>query len=203
MVQAEEATGRNHSKTLYRIVKDLSGKAAPRIPVTGSDWKALKSQKQEAQRWKQHFQDILNCPESAEVHDFRGDCINALDISTADITIEEVKKAIKKLMNGKATDVDGVQAELLKYGVYKLARRVTTLCNRIWITERYRKTGAMESFSRYPRRCFKRLQQLERSHTAVCTGNSYVQYYSGQNKGLGRHDTSLTTGWLPHRQILR
>jgi len=34
MVQAEEAAGRNDSTTLYRIVKNLSGKAAPRIPVS-------------------------------------------------------------------------------------------------------------------------------------------------------------------------
>jgi len=94
LVQAEEAAGRNDSKTLYRIVKDLSGKAAPRKPVSGSDGKTLKSQEQEAQRWKQHFQDILNCLEPTEVHDFSGNCINVLDISTKDITIKEVKKAI-------------------------------------------------------------------------------------------------------------
>jgi len=71
LVQAEEAARRNDSKTLYRIVKDLSGsgKAAPRIPVSESDEKTLKSQEQKAQRCKQHFQDILNCPEPTEVHD--------------------------------------------------------------------------------------------------------------------------------------
>jgi len=31
LVKAEEAAGRNYSKTLYRIVKDLYGKAAPKI----------------------------------------------------------------------------------------------------------------------------------------------------------------------------
>jgi len=94
LVQAEEAAGRNDSKTLYRIVKDFSGKAALRIPTIGSDGKTLKSQKQEAQRWKQHFQDILNCPElnPRMFMNLNGDCIN---ISTEDITLEEVKKAIK------------------------------------------------------------------------------------------------------------
>jgi len=59
-----------------------------RIPVSGSDGKTLKSQEQEAQRWKQHFQDILNCPEPTEVHEFYGDCNNVLDIglSTEDIS---------------------------------------------------------------------------------------------------------------------
>jgi len=50
LIQAEEAAGRNYSKTLYRIIKDLSGKAALRIPVSGSDGKTLKSQEQDAQR---------------------------------------------------------------------------------------------------------------------------------------------------------
>jgi len=69
-----------------------------------------------------------------EVHDFSGDCIDVLDISTEDITIEEGKKAIQKLKNGKAAGVDGGQRELLKYGGDELARRITTLCNRIWTT---------------------------------------------------------------------
>ena len=103
------------------------------MPISRADGKTLKSQEQEANRWKQCFQDILNCPEPTEVHDFSGDCISAHDISTEDITIEEVLKAIKKL-NGKAADVDGIQAELRKYGGDELARRITTLCNRIWTT---------------------------------------------------------------------
>jgi len=136
MVQAENAAGRSDSKTLYRIVKNLSSKAAPRNLNTCQRirWETLELQEQVAQQLTQHFQDILNCPEPAEVHDFRDDCINVLDKSTEDITLEELKKAIKKLKNGKAAGVDGVQAELLKYGVDELARRITTLCNRIWTT---------------------------------------------------------------------
>jgi hypothetical protein len=82
LAQAEEAAGRNDSKTLYRIVKDLSGRAAQKVPIKGADGKPLKTQEEEANRWKQHFQGILNCLEPTEVHDFSNDCIDILDINT-------------------------------------------------------------------------------------------------------------------------
>jgi hypothetical protein len=134
LAQAEEAAGRNDSKTLYRIVKDLSGRAAQKVPIQGVDGKSLKTQEEEANRWKQHFQGILNCPEPNEVHDFSTDCIDTLDINTEEITIEEVERAIKRLKNGKAAGADGIQAELLKHGGGELVRRLTLLCNHIWNT---------------------------------------------------------------------
>jgi len=40
----------------------------------------------------------------------------------------------KEAEEWQAAGADGVQAELLKYGGDELARRITTLCNRIWTT---------------------------------------------------------------------
>lgn len=40
--------------------------------------------------------------------------VNILDISTDPQSIDEVKMAIAKLKNGKATDIDQISAELLK-----------------------------------------------------------------------------------------
>jgi hypothetical protein len=95
---------------------------SPKVPINGADGKPLKSQEEQAKRWKEHFQTVLNCPDS----------INDLEIDTSAITKDEVAKVTKKLKNGKSVGVDGIQAELLKYGGDKLANRLTKLCNHIW-----------------------------------------------------------------------
>jgi hypothetical protein len=128
--QAEEAAGRNDSKTLYWTMKDLSGRAMQRVPINGTDGKTLKSQEEEANRWTLYFQVFLDCRESTEIHDVSSDCIDTLDVDTDEKTTEEVEKAIKKLKNGTAAGIDDIQAKLLKHGGEELVRRLTKLCNR-------------------------------------------------------------------------
>jgi len=56
-------------------------------------------------RWRDHFQEVLNCPEPStslneeQLH-------NSLDVSMQDIPQNEVIRAIKKLKNGKAAAVE-------------------------------------------------------------------------------------------------
>jgi hypothetical protein len=65
----------------------------------------------QAKRWKEHFHAVLNCPEPDVLHDFSQDCMNSLDIDIGDVTMEEVERVIKRLKNGKAAGIDGIQAE--------------------------------------------------------------------------------------------
>ena len=45
LAEAEQAAVRNDSRALYMIVKDLSGKAAQKIPINGADGKPLSLKK--------------------------------------------------------------------------------------------------------------------------------------------------------------
>jgi hypothetical protein len=119
LADAEEAAGKGDSKTLYRIVKDLSGKTGPKVPIVDTAGRPLKSQEEQAKRWKEHFHAVLNCPEPGVLHDFSQDCMNSLDIDIGDVTMEEVKRVIKRLKNGKAAGIDGIQAELLKHAWWR------------------------------------------------------------------------------------
>ena len=67
------------SKTLYRIVKDLSGEASSRVPITGIYSKQLKTQEEQAKRWKEHFQAVLTSRESDIMYDFRQDIADEMD----------------------------------------------------------------------------------------------------------------------------
>jgi len=48
------------------------------------------------------------------------------------ITSEEVYRVIKKMKNGKAPGIDGIQAELLKSGGKEMIKRLTRVCNQVW-----------------------------------------------------------------------
>ena len=95
--EAEEASKCQDSKTLYRIVKELSGKTFQKLPISDINGKSLKTQEDQAKRWKEHFSTILNCPEPTVTHDFGEDTIYALEINMDDITIDEVATAMKRL----------------------------------------------------------------------------------------------------------
>ena len=77
----------------------------------------------------------LNCPEPVITHDFSNEYVIQLDIDTVPITHDEVKRAINSLKNGKATRIDGIQAELIKAGGETMVATLTELCNKVWNTE--------------------------------------------------------------------
>ena len=53
-----------------------------------------------------------------------------------ELTIEDVKKAIRNLKNNKAPGTDGIHLELIKYVGNKLLNRMYELVRQIWEEER-------------------------------------------------------------------
>ena len=135
VTEAETAAGRGDSKTLYRIVKELSGKTTQKLPINDADGKPVKSFAEQAERWKQHFQAILNCQEPDNIHDFSNVQVEELAIEDGEITTDEVLRVIKKMKNGKSSGLDGIHAELLKNGGEEMVKRITRLCNQVWKME--------------------------------------------------------------------
>ena len=44
-------------------MKELSGKTTQKLPISDIDGKSLKTPEEQAKRFKEHFNTILNCPE--------------------------------------------------------------------------------------------------------------------------------------------
>jgi len=66
------------------------------------------------------------------------------EVEVEELTIEDVKKAIRNLKNYKAAGTDGMHSELIKYRGDKLLNRMYELVRQIWeeerIPERWRET---------------------------------------------------------------
>ena len=136
--EAQEAADRNDSKTLYKIVRELSGgRSSSSVPIKAKDGRTLVTSEEQAERWVEHFSEVLNQPEPTGLFDFDTETQNAtpLDVDLEDISVTEVSRAISKLKNNKSAGIDEIPAELLKHGGLPLHQELTSLCNLIWSRE--------------------------------------------------------------------
>ena len=132
VAEADTAARQGDSKTLYRIVKELSGKTMQKLPINDANGKPLKSHEEQAKRRKEHFKTILNCPEPEIIHEVDNTHVEELNIDNGKVTADEVYRVIRKMKNGKSAGIDGIQAELLKNGGEEVVNRLAQLCNQVW-----------------------------------------------------------------------
>ena len=112
--EAEEAAGRQHLKTLYRMNKMLNnGFKNNDVPVKDLDGNVLSKEAERLAHWKEHFENIPNRPEPEQVAEIPP-AVEDLEICIDPPTMEEVKAANKAMKSGKAGGAAGVTAEMLK-----------------------------------------------------------------------------------------
>ena len=135
--EAEEAAGKNDSKTLYRIVRELTGISSnSSVPLKSKQGETLLTEREQAARWVEHFNEVLNQPISDDLFDYsKEDVIGTINVSLSDIDEDEISKAVNKLKKNKAAGLDGIPAELLQYGGEAVVKELSQLFNTIWHTE--------------------------------------------------------------------
>jgi len=69
--------------------------------------------KDRAEIWIQYFEKLLNTEEPKELIKIGNREINEVEVE--ELTIEDVKKAMRNLKNNKAAGTDGIDPELIKY----------------------------------------------------------------------------------------
>ncbi|XP_056020452.1 uncharacterized protein LOC130054512 [Ostrea edulis] len=142
--EAEQAASKQVMHTLYRITKTLAGKfQSSELPIKDKQGNVLSKEEDILKRWKEHFEEVFN------MKDPKNEAIilpatDTLDIDTDPPSIEEVKKAITKLKNGKAAGIDQIHAELFKAEEYWTPTLLTNILQKIWESEKtpsFWKTG--------------------------------------------------------------
>ena len=130
--ETEEAAGRNDLKTLYKINKQLNnGFKNCDVPVKNKNGMVIEKEAEKLQRWKEHFESVLNRPDPPHLADIQP-ADTDLDICTDPPSLEEVTAAIKAMKSGKAPGADGVTAEMLKADVNVTAPILTEIFKQIW-----------------------------------------------------------------------
>ena len=71
---------------------------------------------EKAKIWKEYFDKLLNTEEPKELIKKGNKEISEVKVEVEELTIEDVKKAIRNLKNNKEAGADGIHQELIKYG---------------------------------------------------------------------------------------
>ena len=110
----------NIGKTLYGLTKTIcNGRPRQIEAVLDKNGNLVSGKEEEQKRWPEHFKEVLDGGEPANVMTVDDDSeINEMiaDIATCEPTLSEGKAAIRILKNGKVQGIDSITAELLKAG---------------------------------------------------------------------------------------
>ena len=85
----------------------------------------------------EHFQEVLNQPEPAIDLQIEYDAATVLlDINLSDISVSEVKDALKSMKNNKSPGLDDIPADLLKHGMETISEQLANLFSKMWREEK-------------------------------------------------------------------
>ncbi|KAG7305516.1 hypothetical protein JYU34_009592 [Plutella xylostella] len=129
----------NQLGAFYEELRKLIGNtyrcSVPLKSLDGSQ--LLKSKEDVLKRWAEHFNLLLNVDRSANMQHISS--IPALPTAhdlDEPLTLAEVVAALKQQKNKKASGIDGIPGELLKYGGDELHTKMWMLFLRMWDEER-------------------------------------------------------------------
>ena len=134
--KAEQAAANGHMRIVYQTTKTLSGKfSKPAVPVKDKEGRSIFEQKGQCDRWKEHFNELLNRPppeNPPELLPARRDLQMVVDAPTK----EEIAKALKLLKSHKAAGPDLIPPEALKTDIPTTVDILYGLFGKIWREEK-------------------------------------------------------------------
>ncbi|KAJ8381626.1 hypothetical protein SKAU_G00024040 [Synaphobranchus kaupii] len=130
--EAEKAAAYGNLGTVYKITKRLCGKCTYQTtPVKDKNGNICTPEREQAARWVQHFQEVLNLPEPEQPANIIT-TDDTLEINTSAPDYDEVRTAILAQKSGKACGIDATHAEMLKADISTSTRVLTDLFQTIW-----------------------------------------------------------------------
>ena len=133
--KAQEASVRGDLRKMYQITKQLCGKNQPHnSAVKDKNGKILTAERDVIDRWRRHFEEVLNRPEpELAANPEPGE---DLEINSDPPTEREVRNAIQNLKLNKSPGGDQITAEMLLADIDTAVKVLTDLLNKIWRKER-------------------------------------------------------------------
>lgn len=128
------AKGRNDSRQFYQKINNVRNEFKPRITMCrDKSGNIINDKAGILGRWAEHFEDLLNQTTEPEVE-------QAIQIGESETpqetpSLEETKKAIKRLKNNKSPGSDSLPSELFKYGGDALVAEIHMLMVKVWNLE--------------------------------------------------------------------
>ncbi|KAL1267682.1 hypothetical protein QQF64_033045 [Cirrhinus molitorella] len=133
--EAEKAAAFGNLGAVYKISRQLCGNhTIQNTLIRDKKGNICSSEHEQAARWVQHFQEVLNHPEPDQPANITTSD-NILDINTNPPDPAEVKSAILSLKCGKACGLDVIHAEMLKADISTSTKVFTDLFQNIWDSE--------------------------------------------------------------------
>lgn len=86
----------------------------------------------EMEEWKEHFMRLLGGVERRVVRGGKRERGKEERKEEEELSMEEVRKAIRMLKDGKAAGIDELPSEAWKYGGEGMEEWVWEFCNRVW-----------------------------------------------------------------------
>ena len=135
--QTEAAAANGHMRIVFQNTHRLAGKfSKPETSVKDRNGKTIFGKEEQLNRWKEHFQSLLNRPppdNPPEILPARND----LPIDCEPPTEEEISFALKFLKSGKAAGPDLIPPEALQADIPTTSRILQSLFEKIWNEEAF------------------------------------------------------------------
>ena len=139
----EEASKKGQQREVWDKIKKISGKKKKKkvgMSVRDKDGHFITDPHSQKERWKEHFDELLNPPLSDANLD-EPDVVplqpsfEYLSCSDGPPFRDEISYALKKLKNYKSAGVDEITNEQLKYGGSALVGQLELLFKKVWEEE--------------------------------------------------------------------
>ena len=126
---------RHRHRSFYKKMKRLTdNRTAPMSTILDERGQPLQKNEEKLERWKQHFEKVLNVQNEVEVKMLE-DLEHHSETDMSQLTREEIEQAVKKLQNGKAAGEDEIVAEMLKNGGEVVIDWLLEILQEVWRTK--------------------------------------------------------------------
>lgn len=134
-----EINSKENQKMFYRAIKNFQKKPEYILQqIKTKNKEILVEGNQIINRWKEYFEELLNADKGTKIVNEETKLVmeNRETVNSIDITREEIEEAINRIKNAKASGVDEVAPEMVKYIGERGKEELRKLINLCWMKKR-------------------------------------------------------------------